>query len=158
GADEVFSVLDLKTGTPLKLWDRLAARTAAFEPGGRLVAVAHGTWLSNLKPLDPFVKMHDLDSGRVLSAVRQEHVVAMKFSPDGRTLACIDSQGVTLWELASGKERLRIASADLRNFTFSPDGRRMAIADWGQIYVHDVFGKAEVTFTGHEESIQALAF
>jgi WD40 repeat protein len=159
GTSAVLSVFDVKTGMPLKFLDRFRARTAAFDPGARFVAVAHGTWNYDLEPQpDPHVKAHDLATGRVFRVLQQEKVGDIEFSPDGRALACIDPHGLTLWEFATGRERLRIPRAALAHIAFSPDGRRLAVAGGEEIIVRDLFNNAEATLAGHEGSIWALAF
>jgi RNA polymerase sigma factor (sigma-70 family) len=60
---------------------------------------------------------------------------AVAFSPDGRTLAASGNDGgITLWDLAAGKERLRIrgASCQVWHLAFSPDSQTLAGTVMGQ--------------------------
>jgi hypothetical protein len=87
-------------------------------------------------------------------------VTALTFMPDGRALACADWQGVTLWELATGKERGRIeARADGNVLHVSPDGRWLARAAGRVVHLYDArrFRLAH-TFRGHDGDVKALAF
>jgi WD40 repeat protein len=48
------------------------------------------------------------------------------FSPDGRTLAFVEYNVVSLWEVASGCPRGRLKAPSMTPLTFSPDGRFLA--------------------------------
>jgi WD40 repeat protein len=54
--------------------------------------------------------------------------VDITLSPDGRTLAVVTNDGISLWDLAEQKVGRRITLGDLTasNAQFSPDGRRIA--------------------------------
>jgi hypothetical protein len=84
-------------------------------------------------------------------------VVAAAFTPDGRAVATAAPDGVTLWEVASGKERFRGKRAGV--VACSPDGRLVAAADGPTIRLLDArTGKECGGLTGHEADVQALAF
>jgi WD40 repeat protein len=60
-------------------------------------------------------------------------VVALVFSPDGRSLASCGFDGSTrVWDLATGRVRLTYTGheAMVYHLAFSPDGRRIASAGW----------------------------
>jgi hypothetical protein len=90
-------------------------------------------------------------------------VLGQGFSPDGRMLACVDSQGeITLWELASGQDRCRLVTdrRDVNQTEFSPDGRWLAQGHAeGTIAWWDVLrGEKACTLAGHEGPVASLAF
>jgi RNA polymerase sigma factor (sigma-70 family) len=90
-----------------------------------------------------------------LGTVRFRHqtsVIKVAFAPDGKTLASASLDGTfRLWEVPSGKERLRFkAPFGLYGFpwfggmfTFSPDGKTLGLA-CNSLYIWDVAGRKEV--------------
>ncbi|MCC5577975.1 protein kinase [Microtetraspora sp. AC03309] len=80
---------------------------------------------------------------------------ALAFSPDGRTLACVADEGITLTDLAQGKtgEPFGPAATGQPAVTFSADGRFLAVrgedavrvwrvADHAPLLVHPTLGEA----------------
>jgi WD40 repeat protein len=72
----------------------LQALRYVLSPDGRLLAGYRPDWEQ--------ISLVDVATGRERQALRQKDVWAVAFSPDGRTLACGDSNRVTLWEIRSG--------------------------------------------------------
>src|SRR5262249_57793257 len=75
----------------------------------------------------------DAVAGRELRrmTVHDGEVVALAFTPDGRTLASGgDGATLRLWEVASGRERRPLTghSGGVRGVAFSPDGKNLAAA------------------------------
>ncbi|MFF4158564.1 helix-turn-helix domain-containing protein [Streptomyces sp. NPDC001678] len=106
----------------------------------------------------------DVAAGRMttpLGVRRTPRQVA--FSPDGRTLAIGDANGVvSLWD-ADGRRRLATLAGPSQAVTglaFSPDGRTLAGAGAdGAVRLWDVASRrTEATLTGHTQSVLALAF
>ncbi|MFD4904260.1 nSTAND1 domain-containing NTPase [Kitasatospora purpeofusca] len=58
---------------------------------------------------------------------------AVGFVQDGRRLAVVDSEGVRIWDIASGTELPRIEHADLRETAFSTDGTLMVASDGKEV-------------------------
>ncbi len=58
------------------------------------------------------------------------NVAAIEFSPDARTLAICQGKTLTLWDPATGLERLTLwqATQDIRSLAFAPDGKTLAAA------------------------------
>src|SRR5205823_5756901 len=84
------------------------------------------------------VRVWDLATGKELQCLKHESaVVAVAFSPDGRTLATAGGQhlgekpadtDIHLWEVVTGKQRRRLAGHQnlVTCLTFSPDGKTLA--------------------------------
>ena len=96
----------------------------AFSPDGRrLVVIAAFE-----------VILCDVATGKPLRRLEATkgiwHTERFSFSPDGRTLALVGgaTTEAQLWEVASGKERLRVGGHGgyLRSVVFSPDGQLLA--------------------------------
>jgi WD40 repeat protein len=104
----------------------------------------------------------DVKSGKVRYALPDKGSKALAISPDGRMLAGADGMGITLWELASAKERGRIAgvAGDPEVLRFSPDGRCLAQSDYeSMIHLFDVIRAQKVhTYVGHAAIATGLAF
>jgi WD40 repeat protein len=96
---------------------------------------------------------------------------ALAFSPDGRALACGDSQdgSIRLWDVRSGKELRTIAGprGAVHLLAFSPDGKSLASASEEPIPASrdkaiDVWdtgtGKRKGRLSGHVGRIAGLAF
>jgi RNA polymerase sigma factor (sigma-70 family) len=94
----------------------------------------------------------------------------LTFSPDGRMLAAVGSRRVgdqeteliTLWETATGKERLSLKGPAGRAYcvTFSPGGRVLATGGLDRkVHLWDAATGREVrSFAGHQAGVSALAF
>src|SRR3954469_4387679 len=109
-------------------WDEVEA--VAFAPDGSAVA-GLGTGFDGA----PFsaVTLWAVEAGRGRPLIREGGKLdAIAFSPDGLTLATAsgDSRTVTLWDVASGRERASLAGhqGPIWSVAFSPDGRRLAAA------------------------------
>jgi Tol biopolymer transport system component len=104
------------------------------------------------KPGDPTL------FGRLTNAV---HAVA--FSPDGKTLASTDDDGlITLWDVATRKPRARMEMHQkfVRALAFSPDGKTLASGDRiRNVQLWDpATGKARGAPLDQGRSVWALAF
>ncbi len=148
----------------------------AFSPDGSTLAVAalgqlycsrskvDGMRLIHVyEPLSKPIVLWDVRSGRQRRQIDTgKHVVSrLAFSPDGRTLATLNREDtITLWELATGKERFSFPSkAGHTVLAFTPDGRSLVAAGESPIiHVYSVrTGKPLARLEGHGGPITALA-
>jgi WD40 repeat protein len=108
------------------------------EPGQ--VILASSAWASASTPelvTEPygFVHLWDIASGRRLQQWRNfAATYGLAVSADGTHLAMLDSRGLRVRDLQSGKEVAALPSprgVAFHNITFHPDGNRIAISDCG---------------------------
>ena len=156
-------------------WDEVEA--VAFAPDGSAIA-GLGTGFDGA----PFgaVTLWALESGRGRPLIRVSGKLdAIAFSPDGTTMATAsgDSRAVTLWDVATGRERASLADhqGPIWSVAFSPDGRLLAAASggcrrWpspagdgqvGEIRLWDLSGckpKPRASLVGHGYGIVSAAF
>jgi WD40 repeat protein len=135
-------VTELATGEVRRLLDDPGsyARSLAFSPGGRVLAVSGS---------GPDVRLWDAEAGIELEALRAGAgaVRSATFAPDGTRLAVETCKSesrptiVTLWEWP-GRRRLAELGpfpGSINALAFSPDGGRMVIADdSGRVLLWDV--------------------
>jgi WD40 repeat protein len=90
--------------------------------------------------------------------------ICLAYSPDGRTLALGDRQGVIqLLDVASGTKRAELKglhTEQISEVSFSPDGRLLAAgSEDGIISLIDVeTGRSHISLIGHEKGIMAIAW
>lgn len=156
-------------------WDEVEA--VAFVPDGSAVA-GLGTGYDGA----PFgaVTLWALDEGCGRPLIRASGKLdAIAFSPDGLTLATAsgDSRTVTLWDVATGRERAILADhqGPIWSVAFAPDGRWLAAASGrvpasadptedgqvGEIRLWDLSGRKprpRTNFIGHGFGIISVAF
>src|SRR5262249_15490634 len=124
----------------VKLWDVAAGRLAgtlpsprngitalAFRADGEQLAVSGGPGSEGAE-----VMVHEVATGREVVRLRVQpraaHCVA--FSGDGQRLVTGHDDGVKVWELASAKELLNLATTGwIARCLFSRDGHFLAVAD-----------------------------
>jgi WD40 repeat protein len=163
-----------RDGEEVQVWDVAGGkRLLSFEAVGHAVAalsrdgrrLAH--W-SNGEPLDVW----DVD-GRTklvsLKRYKQDFILCLAFSPDGKCVAVGDSDGVVrLWDAETGKEirSFRTPGYELEYLEFSPDGLRLAASvnrkwpeQWGETLLWDVAsGQPLRTLGGSREPAFTVAF
>ncbi|MBA3321478.1 MAG: caspase family protein [Pyrinomonadaceae bacterium] len=146
----------------IRMWDaathreirQMASHSAllgslAFSPDGKtLAAVSHG------------LKLWDLTTGYLLRTL-EGAASPIAFSPDGKLLASGGSDGLMLWDTASGKKlgTFKKGLPDIFRLTFSPTGKLLAL-DGGedQVILWDVTARrVSRTFT-NATSVSSSAF
>ena len=142
--------------------------SAAFSADGKMVAAELRVW--------------DVASGRVLATFRDQQAahdftassIPIFPTPDCRQVITVETEGIRIWEIASGKEVRWAVRSKIHNAAaaLSPDGRLVAT---GGVVVRDderravkydpairvwelASGKEIAVLEGHEESTHGLAF
>ena len=144
----------LKFSSPRKIEDR-ASYCLALSPDGRWLATSFG--------------VYDLAERRLLFDYPANEdgtyrpVYSIDFSPDGRRMVCVTTQGqallwdVTGWKLIAIRQ---LQNANLVSVSFSPDGRRFVTGeDQGLVRLWHIEPLAEVAVIGkHDARIKSVAF
>lgn len=110
------------------------------------------------------VDVHPIQSGpRITSKGRLRIVMAVAFSPDGKTVAGVDNKGVIeLWDVTTRKKTAECSHNDGWSFgaclAFSPDGKTLASGDKTIKLWDPATGKNTTNFRGHNAQVFSLAF
>jgi WD40 repeat protein len=163
-----------------------------FSPDGKMVAspvLGNGQNLPGGAAGTPnALTLWDVSTGKEVRSItlKPEHgFTSFAFAPNGRTLAAENpDQTVSLWEVASGKERARLGTPpapapgpaaqvmwvnivgafgggmDSPTLAFAPDGRTLAVKGTdSSVHLWDVAAGKELTpLKGHEGSVTTVAF
>ena len=112
------------------------ARSVVFSRDGKLVAAGGGgSGQADLWPGE--ARIWEVESGAVFGTYRFPTYIiyATAFSPDGKTFVTTgrgDYAGrrtgqTTLWDVASGRERVTLPDSAAVSVSFSPDGKRLVV-------------------------------
>jgi WD40 repeat protein len=168
---------DAKTGEQLRRFSRKAEfDAAAFTSNGRCVWAASRTRLS-VRQIGTDIRAWDTSRGDELPQLtatmnartaetdsgRSYSVFAhLEVSSDGRMLAVNRENTISVWETASGQERLRLKGQSEPTLctAFAPDGRLIASASRdGSFRLWDLTSGTELArLSGHRGQINTLVF
>jgi WD40 repeat protein len=133
-----------------------------FSPDGQVLAAGFGATGNYGGEYDSVVKLWEVDSGRELRLLKghRNHVVALAFSPNGKTLATASyDRTVRLWSVATGEEMHRHGGSDrFECLAFSPDGRMLVTGSGDGTIRFWVGNGVRRTLHGHANLVAALAF
>lgn len=121
-------VWDAVTGTPLLQEFPGLFQEVAVAADGRTVAVHAFT-----EEFGGAVQVADLSKGTAIRtlSLRGQGRQTISLTPDGKTLATANDNGVRLWDAASGK-KIRAWSGRVGRPVFSPNGKQLAWVGFGE--------------------------
>jgi dipeptidyl aminopeptidase/acylaminoacyl peptidase len=151
---------DRSTGKPTRSFaveDRGVVGDSVLSPDGRLLAAQ-----TMSGPTRGTLHVWDTASGRERWQQETDSltVSALRFSPDGRTLAAGSKEAVRLWDATTGKEgRVHADHAEwVLCLAFSPDGKLLAWSDRANgIRVSEVNGGRTIQRPGGKEGAGAFS-
>jgi WD40 repeat protein len=155
--DKIVRLWDITEGSKISEMLHLGRVSAlALGPNGMLATISHGDASGDA------VTLWDDLSGKQLWKVAGEGTSAISFSPDGRLLATVRSNGIArIFDVISGRWlRQYLGNTEVKWLTFSADGQKLATAGSDNIArVWSTSGGAELfRLLGHKASIISLAF
>lgn len=156
------TVWDTGSGEVLTRLDNGLTGALAWHPDGELVAIG-GSTVIHLS--DPAGEVQWRLSGHGEPRSGPARIRDLGFSPDGRMLATLGSDGaVRLWSTALGEcapaRMLQVRGVDPRSLSWSPDGGTLAVAGpGGAVELWDpVSGKRRSRLTGIDGSPHGVAY
>ncbi len=177
--DGTVATLELDSG-PAKVLQssNMGPAVVAMAPHGNLLAFTECTGWPSLDSVSAAqvqgrLRLWDVAAAReVLAFEYQGHVVALAFTPNGRSLAALaidptwTKEVVTLWDIAQPSRVTTHVIASTRTLTFeeamamSPRGDVVAIGDAaGRIHILGLTTlNQQLVFPAHDEMVTALAF
>jgi WD40 repeat protein len=138
----------------------LPARKVAFSPDGRLLASSDALWNRR----DPgTVIVWDAHTGQMRQSfvARSGGFFGVAFSPDGERLAAANVlQGITVWNLATGREELKLSDIGHIGVAYDPTGNVLAGGDLvGVVRIWDArTGVLRHKLSGPNGNVFSIAF
>jgi WD40 repeat protein len=124
GSQGTLSVFRLDTGREVHRL-KCDAYTSAVSPDGKRLAVS--SMRNDRGESETVLRMFDLASGNEVSQFpqgMQEPLYTLKFSPDGKALACGFSDKSRILDLATGRVRFHLPDRPI-SLDFTPDGKTL---------------------------------
>jgi RNA polymerase sigma factor (sigma-70 family) len=138
-----------ESGQPLKIGWNLVGGHIYAPANGRYVAIHYslGRRGEINSDLGVRIRLWDFDTRKPLAHFNPTTPSAQhaRFSPNGRLLAILEGGAVSVWEVASGQERVRFQghSTYVSSLSFTPDGRGIVTGgEDTQVLLWDYTGRA----------------
>lgn len=157
GFQQPLCLWDVATGKEMRRID-CPASVSAFSPDGKLLAVVSSTHEDGRQR--QFLHLWEVATGKEvfhLPIQGEEFHWWIDFSPDGKTIAWVSTERISLRDSRTGKELLQLPGS-FRTAYFSPDGRTLVTTSGNRIQVWDpATGKERFERPGHSSEADAFA-
>ena len=157
---------DIATGQEIKTFEGHSngVSSVAFSPDGR--QIVSGSYNSDSDRGYSTVKLYDVVTSReILTFLEPSWFVSVAFSPDGRQIVSCSSEGIKLWNAATGLEIRTFSGHYASSVAFSPDGKQVVSAwgssemGYGEVTLWDIAKDHEIkTISGHLSYVNSVAF
>jgi WD40 repeat protein len=161
--DQVIRLYDVRTGKEIRV---LAGKQehphpVAFSPDGKWLAAV--CFSKADREMTSKLKVWSVETGAELPQFQGQRVPlgsTLAFSPDSKMVAGETDEGIYLWEIATGKKRIKLEQGRAYSLAFSADGRTIASGHWdGMVCLWEVAsGKRICCFDGHLARVFSVAF
>jgi dipeptidyl aminopeptidase/acylaminoacyl peptidase len=161
--DQVIRLYDVRTGKEVRV---LAGQQehpspAVFSPDGKWLAAV--CFSKADREMRSKLKVWNVETGAELPQFQGQRVPlgsTLAFSPDSKIVAAEADDGIYLWEIATGKKRIKLEQGRAYSLAFSADGRKIASGHWeGTVCLWEVAsGKRICRFDGHLTRVFSIAF
>lgn len=165
--DRTARVWDVATGKTVRTFKSLGHTYPACSPDGKHIAIPD--W--DRQPLQPptaLIRILELATGKVVVTLKgHDRTTTIKFSPDGKKIACASGANVHVWDTVTGKQSVILGGHPnaVKCISFSPDssylvsGCRLVRNEPPEIRMWDVHtGKHLRTMTGHRDDVTSITF
>ena len=152
GDDGSVRLWSAEDGSSRGIWAHGSAiESAAFDASGRHLLT---------RDAERAIQVWNVDAGSVLWTANDPGFESAAFSPDGLRVVASGQEDVIVWDLATGKETLRLPPHPWTVLTavFSPDGAAI-LSSWelGEVRLWDAqSGKSRATLSGHEDPVDRI--
>lgn len=159
GGDNTIRIWDVANGKSdeiKRLKDDFYINAVAFHPKGKMIATGSNGEVVGLWDIET-------DKSKILKG-HDRPVMAVAFSPDGRTLASASEVNnlIKIWDVETGKNTATLTGHEgtVASIAFHHDGKLLASGSFDKtIKLWDIAaGKATATFDGHQAEVYAVAF
>ena len=124
--DATLRVWDVGTGREIRRVAGLRGlvEVVALSPDGKIFAASNHQ--------DPGVRFCDVATGREIHpcpGIEKRPIHFFTFTPDGKTLVATDDDGVSLWDVSTGKETTNVRDPSMIFVALAPGGNTLAYCD-----------------------------
>lgn len=132
----------------------LIAAMTALSPDNKYLAAPNGG--EQFFPTN--IVLWDLANGKKVHEISCDGYSAAVFSPDGKWLAVAGNNSISVWDVATGKERRKLTTGGSSPM-FTPDGRTLAYRHGATIHLWNLeTGRPFPHRQGHQSFVRPSAF
>ncbi len=161
--EQVIRLYDVRTGKEIRVLagEQERPHPVAFSPDGKWLGAV--CFSKTDREMNCKLKVWSVETGAELHQFLGQRVPfgsTLAFSPDSKMIAGVADEKIYLWEIGTGKKRIKLEQGGADSLAFSPDGRTIASGHGdGMVCLWEVAtGKRICRFDGHRASVFSVAF